>query len=163
MIRPAQVSDAPALLSIYEPAVRESIATFEIEPPSLEEMERRVASVTARYPWLVFEADGHVVGYAYATEYHPRAAYALTCEVSVYVAEAARGTGAGTALLRELLEGLAAAGFVNVLARIALPNESSVRLFEGHGFVHNGTARGVGFKLGRWIDVGEWQLKLAPS
>jgi L-amino acid N-acyltransferase YncA len=162
LIRPATAEDAPAILGIYAPVVRESVATFEVDPPSVEEMRRRIAAVTERYPWLVFESAGAVAGYAYAAEYHPRPAYAWTCEVSVYVGEGARGTGAGKALLRELLARLEDAGFVVALARIALPNDASVKLFESHGFDHIGTARGVGYKLGRWVDVDEWQRELSP-
>lgn len=162
MIRQATVEDAAAILGIYAPVVRESVATFELEPPSVEEVARRIAEVSERYPWLAFEVSGEVVGYAYAAAYHPRPAYDWTCEVSVYVGEAARGTGAGKALLRELLARLTEAGYVNAIARIALPNDASVSLFESHGFDHIGTARGVGYKLGRWVDVDEWQLELAP-
>lgn len=160
MIREASSADAAALLAIYEPVVRGSPATFELEPPSVEEMARRVTQVTERYPWLVFERDETVVGYAYAGAYHPRPAYAWSCEVSVYVGEPARGAGAGKALLRELLARLTRADFVNAIARIALPNDASVRLFESHGFTHAGTLEGIGYKLGRWVDVGEWQLTL---
>lgn len=162
MIRDASVGDAAAVLEIYAPVVRDSVATFELDPPSLEEMRRRISEVRARYPWLVFEASGRVAGYAYAAAYHSRPAYAWTCEVSVYVGEAARGTGAGKALLAELLGRLTAAGFVNAIARIALPNDASVRLFEKFGFEHIGTARGVGYKLGRWVDVDEWQREMSP-
>ena len=161
MIRPATPEDAAAVLAIYAPEVRSSVATFELDPPSPEEMRSRIVAVSATYPWLVFEASGRVVGYAYAAAYHSRPAYAWTCEASVYVGEGARGTGAGKALLRELLARLTGAGFVNVIARIALPNDASVRLFESHGFERIGTARGVGYKLGRWVDVDEWQLQLA--
>lgn len=161
MIRPATRDDAAAVLAIYEPVVRELVATFEVEPPDVDEMWRRIAEVTARYPWLVFEKDG-VAGYAYAAAYHPRPAYDWTCEVSVYVGAAARGAGAGKALLEELLVRLTGAGFVNAIARIALPNDASVRLFEAFGFDHVGTARGVGYKLGRWVDVDEWQRELSP-
>jgi L-amino acid N-acyltransferase YncA len=162
LIRTATVDDAASVLGIYAPVVRGSVATFELEPPSVAEMRRRIAEVTGRYPWLVFESSGAVAGYAYAAEYHPRPAYAWTCEVSVYVGEAARGTGAGKALLRELLARLTGAGFVNAIARIARPNDASVKLFESHGFEHVGTARGIGYKLGRWVDVDEWQLELIP-
>lgn len=160
MIRSVTVEDAAPILGIYEPVVRESVATFELEPPPVDEMGRRIADVTAAYPWLVYEREGTVVGYAYAAAYHQRPAYAWTCEVSVYVGDGARGTGAGKALLEELLARLGAAGFVNVVARIALPNDSSVKLFESRGFEHVGTMRGIGYKLGRWVDVGEWQMTL---
>lgn len=162
MIRPATPDDAAGVLAIYAPVVRESVATFELDPPSVDEMRRRLVEVSARYPWVVFESDGYIAGYAYAASYHSRPAYDWTCEVSVYVGAEARGTGAGKALLRELLERLADAGFVNVIARIALPNDASVRLFESHGFEHAGTLHGVGYKLGRWVDVGEWELALGP-
>ena len=162
MIRSATAADAAAILAIYEPAVARSVATFETSAPTELEMARRIESTTERYPWLVFERAGLVVGYAYAGVYHPRSAYAWTCEVSVYVDAAARRAGTGNALLRALVEALGAAGFVNVMARIALPNDASVRLFESHGFSRTGTAREVGYKLGRWVDVGEWQRQVSP-
>ena len=162
VIRAAAVDDAAAILAIYAPVVLDSVATFELEPPAVDEMCARLAEVTRWYPWLVYEKEGRVTGYAYAAEYHPRPAYAWTCEVSVYVGEEARGTGAGKALLRELLARLTGAGFVNAIARIALPNEPSVNLFESHGFEPIGVARGIGYKLDRWVDVGEWQRELAP-
>ena len=162
MIRAATLEDAEAILGIYAPVVRESVATFELEPPPVDEMSRRIAEVTEQYPWLVLENGGEVAGYAYAASYHPRPAYAWTCEVSVYVGEGAQGTGAGKALLRELLARLTESGLVNAIARIALPNDASVRLFAAHGFEHIGTARGIGYKLGRWVDVDEWQLTLNP-
>ena len=161
-IRPATVSDAPSIREIYAPVVRSSVATFETEVPSLEEMERRVAEVSARHPWLVAENEGAVVGYAYAAAYHPRPAYAWSCEVSVYVGEAARGVGAGRTLLRALLDERGGRGFVNATARSALPNDASVKLFEAHGFERVGLVPGIGYKLGRWVDVGEWQRELTP-
>ncbi len=162
VVRAATAGDAAAVLAVYDPVVRESVATFEIEPPTLEEMRCRVAGVTASHPWLVCEGGGRVIGYAYAAAYHPRSAYAWTCEVSVYVATAARGTGAGRMLLGELLDVLTRSGFVNAIARIALPNDASVKLFEWSGFEKIGIARAIGFKLGRWVDVGEWQRHLNP-
>lgn len=161
-IRVAVTGDAAGILAVYEPEVRSSVATFEIEPPTVDEMRRRIAETRARHPWLVLERDGDVAGYAYAAPYHPRPAYAWSVEVSVYVGEGARGTGAGRALLEELLARLTKAGYVNATARIALPNDASVRLFESFGFEKVGLARGIGYKLGRWVDVGEWQKELNP-
>jgi L-amino acid N-acyltransferase YncA len=162
VIRSATEADAPGVLAIYAPVVRESVATFETEPPDADEIRGRIAAVLETHPWLVYERDGQVAGYAYAAPYHPRPAYAWSCEVSVYVGAAARGAGAGSALLDELLARLTAAGFVNAVARIALPNDASVRLFETRGFERAGVARGIGFKLGRWVDVGEWHKQLGP-
>lgn len=160
MIRPATEDDAAAILAIYAPVVRESVATFELDPPDEAEIRRRIAKVTRSLPWLVAERDGRVAGYAYATSYHPRPAYAWSCEVSVYVGAEGRGAGLGRSLLAELLRSLSDAGFVNATARIALPNDASVRLFESAGFEEVGRARGIGYKLGRWVDVGEWQKQL---
>ena len=160
MIRPATEADAAAVLSIYAPVVLESVATFEVQPPSEDEIRRRIKKVTKSFPWLVAERDGEVAGYAYATSYHPRPAYAWSCEVSVYVGAGGRGAGTGRSLLTELLGRLLDAGFVNATARIALPNDASVRLFEAAGFEEIGRACGIGFKLGRWVDVGEWQKQL---
>jgi phosphinothricin acetyltransferase len=160
VIRNATDADAAAVLDVYAPVVGESVATFETEPPDVEEMRRRIGSLAGAFPWLVFERDSDVAGYAYAAPYHPRPAYAWSCEVSVYVGAAGRGAGVGSALLDELLARLRTAGFVNVTARIALPNDASVRLFEARGFERVGLARGIGYKLGRWVDVGEWQKQL---
>jgi len=103
LIRPATPDDAAGVLAIYGPEVLSSVATFELEPPDVDEMGRRIARVTERYPWLVLDGGGGVGGYAYAAEYHPRPAYEWSCEVSVYVGADARGTGAGRALLEDLL------------------------------------------------------------
>ncbi len=148
------------MTAIYEPIVRDTVVSFETEPPDVDEMHARLRDVTRSFPWLVCESDGALTGYAYAAPYHPRAAYAWTCEVSVYVAERGRGRGVGALLLHELLEALRARGFVGVLARIALPNDASVRLFEKAGFRYVGVTEKIGYKLGRWVDVGEWQLQL---
>jgi L-amino acid N-acyltransferase YncA len=161
MIRPVRDGDAGAIAAIYAPIVERTAISFETDAPGADEIARRIVEITKSHPWLVSDEDDEVHGYAYAAPYHPRPAYGLTAEVSVYVDDETRGTGQGRALLRALLEELTTRGFVNAMARIALPNPASVTLFESEGFKHNGVAHGVGFKLDRWHDVGEWQKVLS--
>jgi L-amino acid N-acyltransferase YncA len=160
MIRLATESDAPACLRIYAPNVTHTAISFELEVPAVEEMARRIAAKSPRYPWLVLEEGADVLGYAYAGTYRDRPAYQWSVEVSVYVAAEARGRGVGRRLYTALLALLRRQGFVTAYAGIALPNEASVRLHESLGFTPIGFYRNAGFKLGRWHDVGWWQLQL---
>ena len=157
MIRPSDPSrDAATCAAIYAPHVSDGVASFELEPPSVEEMARRIE---AAHVWLVHEAGG----YAYATRHRERAAYRFTVETSVYVAEAAQGRGVGRALYDALLEEVARRGFRVALAGITLPNPASVALHESLGFEPVGVFREVGFKFGAWHDVGWWQRGLAEG
>lgn len=157
MIRPATGDDAGAIAAIYAPFVEETAVSFEEQAPSVREIGRRIA---ASHSWLVATLAERTIGYAYAAPFHPRPAYRWSCEVSVYLAEQGRGRGIGRRLLGELLVELRERGFVNVFAGIALPNVASVKLFESSGFEQIALQRDVGFKLGRWHDVGWWQLHL---
>lgn len=157
MIREAEADDAAAVATIYEPIVRDTFISFETEPPSHEEMMRRI---TESLVWLIFEKDNRVLGFAYATPFHARAAYRWSTELSVYVAPEAHRRGIAKKLLDELLDRLRASGFVNVFAGIALPNPASVTLFASFGFSQIALQKKVGFKLGAWRDVAWWQLQL---
>ncbi len=161
-IRLASPADAAGIAAIYEPICRHTAISFETEPPHADEMARRIAAVLVRLPWLVCVEGDAVLGYAYARPYHERAAYAWTLEVSVYVAEAARGKGIASALYTALFDLLAAQGYRSVLAVIALPNAASVNLHERFGFEQVGRFAAVGYKLGAWHDVGYWQRALRP-
>lgn len=161
-LRLPQASDADACAAIYAPYVRDTTISFELEPPSATEMGRRMADVAELAPWLVAEADGRVVGYAYGSRFRARPAYAWSVEVSVYVDAGAHRRGVGRALYRALLAGLCLQGFHSALAGIALPNPASVRLHEALGFVAVGSFPEVGYKHGRWWDVGFWRLGLTP-
>lgn len=154
-IRDATADDLGAVGAIYEHEALHGIATFDAVGRSHEFWADKLAG-----PLLVAELSGAVGGFAYASTYRPRPAYDRTREVSVYVAESARGQGVGRALYGELLDRLRGAGAHTALAVIALPNDASVRLHESFGFVHRGTIREVGWKFGRWIDTGFWQLEL---
>jgi phosphinothricin acetyltransferase len=154
-VRPAAPADLRAIRAIYEPEVLAGTATFEIEPPSVEELAARLAKVEAAgLPWLVAEAEGQVAGYAYAAMYRDRPAYRFTVEDSVYVAEAARGRGLGRALLLALIAGARAAGMRQMVAVIGdSANSGSVRLHRACGFRDVGTLVEVGHKFGRWLDT----------
>lgn len=157
MIHPADPSrDAAVCAAIYAPHVTDGATSFEEEAPGAAEMGRRIA---AAHVWLVHEAGG----YAYASRHRERAAYRLTAETSVYVAPSAQGRGVGRALYDALLAELAARGFHVALAGITLPNPASVALHEAVGYRPVGVFEAVGFKFGRWHDVGWWQLALPAA
>lgn len=158
-IRLACLEDAAAIQSIYAPIVSETEVSFELEPPSVEEMRRRIETTLLTLPWLVCERDG-VIGYAYAGLFRSRPAYQWSVEVSVYVHAAHRGKGAGRALYASLLECLRVQGYRGALAGIVLPSPASVALHEGMGFRSVGVFHHVGHKLGAWHDVGWWELTL---
>lgn len=158
-MRLATVDDALQTRAIYAPIVAETAVSFELEPPSVEEMRRRIETTLLTHPWLVCERDG-IIGYAYAGVFRARPAYQWTVEVSVYVHAAHRGKGVARALYASLFECLRAQGYRTALAGIALPNSASVALHERMGFRSVGVFHHVGFKLGTWHDVGWWELSL---
>lgn len=161
LTRHATSGDAAAIAAIYNLHVRETIVTFELDDVSASEMGTRIGDVQSRsLPWLVHEAGEEVLGYAYAGPWKARAAYARTVEASIYLREDARGRGIGKALYLALIDQLKAAGIHVVIGGVSLPNASSIALHEQLGFEHIGTFNEVGWKFGRWIDVGYWQLRL---
>lgn len=164
-IRPATPDDAAACADIYGHYVRDTHVSFESEPPSTEEMARRIAGCTARHAWLVAQAPGtqDVVGFAYGAPYSPREAYRWSVETSVYLEPGRRRTGAGRALYEALFERLAERGYRRLVAGLALPNDASLGLHVALGFEVVGTLREIGWKHGRWHDVMRLQKDLAPG
>ncbi len=160
VIRLATEGDAEQIAAIYAPNVTGSVISFETEPPTADAMRRRIEATLERYPWLVCERQGRVLGYAYAGAHGSRAAYKWSVDVSVYVHGDARRTGVGQALYASLFAALDLQGFYNAYAGAALPNPASVGLHESVGFRLVGVYRGVGYKLGAWHDVGWWHLPL---
>ncbi|HEY1172284.1 MAG TPA: arsinothricin resistance N-acetyltransferase ArsN1 family B [Verrucomicrobiae bacterium] len=159
MIREVTAQDAEKVCAIYNHYVLSTTVTFEEEAVSAEAMRKRFADVTAVYPWLIFETDGQVLGYAYARRFHERAAYRHTVELAVYVANGGHGKGVGSALYGELIGRLKKLNMHVALGGIALPNEKSVALHEKLGFKKVAHLEEVGWKFGQWIDVGYWELK----
>ena len=159
-LRLANEPDAPAIRAIYAPFCEDSVTSFELTPPTVEEMRTRIRSITAQYPWLVCVRNGEVCGYAYACAHRERAAYRWSVDVAVYIGEGQRRTGMGRALYTALFGILVRQGYFKAYAGVTLPNPASVGLHEAMGFTPVGVYRGVGFKLGAWRDVGWWQLAL---
>jgi phosphinothricin acetyltransferase len=160
-IRPACPADAQAIAAIYAWHVANGTATFDTVAPDGGAWAERIADFAARgFPFLVAERGGDVTAYAYAARFRDRAAYAHTCEDSIYVAHDARGRGIGTALLMALLEAARAAGFQQMLAVIGGGEPASVALHTKCGFVHAGRMRHVGFKFGRLLDTVYMQCDL---
>src|SRR3954471_1157677 len=163
VIRDAVTADAARGAAVYAPYVRETAISFEEEPPSAQEMARRIVDAQRAHAWLVLEEDGDVVGYAYGGPFMSRAAYQWSTAVSVYLTPGRRRTGGGRALYEALFDRLAARGHRTALAGIALPNEASTALHLALGFQHVGTYRRIGWKLGRWHDVVWYQRALGAD
>ena len=159
-IRLATTHDAASILAIYEPIVSTTSISFELHPPTVDEMQQRITTTLDRLPWLVCLQNDQVIGYAYANSHRTRMAYQWSVEVSVYVAHNVQRVGVGRALYTALLDVLRLQGFYNAYAIITLPNPSSVRAHEVLGFRHIGVHHEAGYKLGQWYDVGWWQLSL---
>lgn len=164
MIRAATPADLPAITEIYRDAVLNGTATYELEPPSLTEMQVRFEALRARgYPFLVATDDaGTLLGYAYAGPFRARPAYRFIVEDSIYIAPQAKGRGIGTALMQELIEEVRRLGFRQFVAVIGdgVPHSPSVRLHERLGFHHTGKLEGSGYKHGRWLDTTFMQLEM---
>jgi phosphinothricin acetyltransferase len=162
-VRDATGDDAEACAAIYAPYVTDTVITFEYEPPSAEEMARRIAASQRAHAWLVLEEDGRVVGYAYAGPFKERAAYRWSAEVSIYLEPGRRRSGSGRLLYEALFARLAERGYRTLVAVMTLPNEASEGLHRALGFEPVGTLRGVGWKHGQWRDVAWAQRRLAPG
>jgi phosphinothricin acetyltransferase len=160
-IRPAAVSDAAGIATIYNHYVSKTVITFEEEEVEPSEIARRIEEVaTASLPWFVATREGRLLGYAYATRWRVRPAYRFSTEVTLYVDPGLARRGIGTRLYEQLLPGLQDCGIRTAIGGIALPNEASVALHERFGFEKVAHFREVGFKFNRWIDVGYWQRNL---
>lgn len=164
LVRKAVEDDLRDVATIYNHEVANSIATFDLEPPTLDYWHERLAGAQAGDHLLVaVDEDEDVVGYAYSWSYRPRPAYATTRETSIYLDPSVRGKGVGRLLYPALLERMAASGVHTAVALVALPNPGSERLHQAVGFEAVGTMREVGHKFGQWIDVRWYQKFLTPS
>lgn len=159
-IRLATPEDAAGILAIYAPYIQNTSYTFETEVPSVQEFAERIRSYLVNWPWLVWEEEGKVAGYAYGARYRERVAYQWCTESSIYMHDDFQKAGIGRKLYATLIEILKRQGFRNVYAVINLPNEKSVAFHEKSGFTHFATYEQVGYKLGKWKNVGWWRLVL---
>jgi phosphinothricin acetyltransferase len=160
VLRLATSADSKAILDIYAPYIQNTSFTFETEVPSLKEFSERITAYLNNWPWLVCEINGKIAGYAYATKYRERTAYQWCVESSIYIQDDFQKAGVGKSLYSALFEILKKQGFNNVYAVINLPNEKSVAFHEKLGFHYFATYEKVGYKLGKWKNVGWWGLSI---
>ncbi len=161
-VRPATPADGAGCAAVYRPYVQGTAISFELEPPSADEMAARIAHTLARTPWLVAEVDGRVCAYAYGSRHRERPAYDWTVETAVYVDEAFTGRGLGRAAMTALLEILRLQGFHLAVAGITAPNAASVALHRALGFERIGEFEAMGWKSGAWHGVEWFARELAP-
>ncbi len=168
-IRPGTEADVASVQAIYAYHVLHGLASFEVEPPDVDEMRRRRQTVVERgFPYLVAELagefGGEIVGYAYAGPYRGRPGYRFTCENSIYIRHGWEGRGIGKALLAPLIAGCEAMGMRQMIANIGdSENHASINLHKSLGFEMAGNLRSVGFKFGRWLDSVFMQRALGPG
>ncbi|MCL1931462.1 MAG: N-acetyltransferase family protein [Treponema sp.] len=160
MIRPVELADCKAITEIYNYYIETTVVTFEEVPLTVSEMHNRVNEIHKNFPYLVYEEKEEILGYAYVHAFHARSAYRFTLEDSIYVRNGCQGKGMGKALLDALLNEVKKLDTHSIMALIALPNDSSIKLHEAFGFKNTGTLKEVGKKFDKWLDVGYWELIL---
>ena len=160
MTRSATINDAQTIARIYNHYILETTATFQEQPISAEEIAKKIEEHMPDYPWLVFEEQNSILGYAYVTRWKDREAYQYTIESSIYLAPEAAGKQIGSKLYAELIKRLRKTEYHAIIAGIALPNDASVALHEKFGFEKVAHFKETGYKFGKWIDVGYWELML---
>jgi len=161
MIRPATASDASAIARIYNYYIQNTVITFEEQIVSADEIAGRIEAVTSvSLPWLVAEDAGQITGYAYATKWRPRSAYRFSVELTVYLDPECVGKGLGSQLYTALFALLKDKGVHSVIGGVAQPNPASTALHEKFGMTKVAHFTEVGFKFGKWVDVGYWQATL---
>lgn len=160
MIRKAIPEDAQAIVSIYNYYVENTTITFETNPVSAEEMADRIADISGKYPYFVYEEAGKIVGYCYVSSWKKKAAYNKTVESTIYIDKDFQGKGTGRMLMNKLIDELRKKSFHAIIACITIPNPISVKLHEEFGFKQVSEFKEVGYKFEQWIDVGDWELLL---
>lgn len=160
MIRDVSVNDSQKVVEIYNYYIKNTSITFEEVPLTNEDMKERIMSRNLKLPWIVYEENNEILGYAYATEWKLRSAYKFSVESTIYLKYDVLGKGLGTKLYKELLNRVESENIHVVIGGIALPNKQSVALHEKLGFVKVAQFKEVGYKFDKWIDVGYWELIL---
>ncbi len=163
MIRKVKLEDANEICEIYNYYILNSTVTFEKTRINVREMRKRIQFIISKYPWIVYEKDGHIAGYAYACEWKPRHAYAHSVESTVYLKPGESKKGIGTSLYSKLIEQLINMDFHAIIGGITLPNAASIALHEKLGFEKVAHFKEVGYKFEKWLDVGYWELLIKNS
>lgn len=159
-IRFVENNDVNEIINIYRPYVDNTIISFELKTPTLEEMENRIETITSKYPYIVLESNKKIIGYAYASSYKGREAYDTSVELSVYLDNAHLGQGLGSKLTKTLLDLLKFQGFKMAYSCVACPNISSEALHQKFGFNEIGTFKDSGYKFNKFIDVKWFEIQL---
>lgn len=152
-IRHATLADLPRILEIYGPYVKNTAISFEYTVPSLESFTQRFLGITAQFPWLVWEEDGCILGYAYGSLPFERAAFQWSAEASIYLCPEAKGRGIGKALYAALEQLLQKQGYRKVYAIITTANDDSIAFHKAVGYRHTATMPDCGYKLGKWYGI----------
>lgn len=160
-IRPVTLTDAEAITEIYNYYIAETTVSFETEPLSVEEMRARIKSISAHFPYFVYEKDGKILGYCYAHPWKERAAYDKTLETTIYLDKDVTHQGIGSKMVRHLIELCKNQGFHALIACITEGNEASVKMHESLGFKQVSRFEEVGYKFGRWLGVVDLELILS--
>ncbi|MBH1939360.1 N-acetyltransferase [Mobilitalea sibirica] len=161
-IRMATLEDASSIYAIYEPYILNTAITFEYDPVPVEVFQSRMETVLKQFPWLVYERDGKVLGYAYCAKFKERAAFDWDCECSVYIDEKYHHQGIASALYEKLFDLVKQQGYYTVYALITNHHESSIHLHKKFGFTKVGIYQKTGFKMGKWWDLLVMEKRLYP-
>lgn len=162
MIRPVTLNDALAITNIYNDYITQSVASFETEPLSEEDMRKRIMEISSQYPYFVDERDGEIYGYCYAHAWKERAAYCNTLETTIYISPGHKRQGIGRALMEHLIEACRRQRYHALIACITGGNEGSIRLHLSLGFKQVSHFIEVGNKFGKKLDVVDFELLLTP-
>lgn len=160
MIRKATIADANQICEIYNYYVLNTTVSFEEVAVTVADMADRISAVITTLPWIVYEEDGIIIGYAYASKWRVRSAYRFSVESSVYMRHDQKGKGIGTILYRELIDQLKNLGVHTIIGGVAQSNPASTKLHENFNFEKVATFREIGYKKEQWLDTSYWQLIL---
>ena len=159
MIRNFHTDDIEQLVEIYNYYIENTVVTFDRFPFTIDDFEQKIKPIYKKYPFLVFEENNKILGYAYGSSWRPKPSYIFTAESTIYLKNNTLGKGIGTKLYVELLEQLKLHKFHTIIGGLTLPNDASIKLHENLGFIKVAHFKEVGRKFEQWLDVGFWQLK----
>lgn len=163
IIRPLEEKDCAEILNIYAHYIKTTSYTFEIDVPTLEEFKTRIMSIAKDFPFFVYEKEGKVLGYCYASAHNQRQAYRFSVNVSIYVDNAHMTKGIGTKLYDKLLASLKDKGYYNAFSCITIPNAPSISMHEKYDFQEVGRFKNAGYKFNEWHDILWMQKELKPA
>jgi L-amino acid N-acyltransferase YncA len=158
MIRNVMLKDAFKICEIYNHYVLNSVVTFEETPVEIDEMRKKIKSITSKLPWIVYQEGEQILGFAYASEWKSRSGYKHTAESTVYLKQDQSNKGLGSSLYAALIKQLIKMDFHAIIGGVSMPNDASIALHEKFGFKKVAHFKEVGFKFGNWVDVAYWEL-----